>query len=98
MRELSYDVVARTVKHGFLAYEFRIKADDMETDRAYQELIKDKRYTVVIKPVLTVQYDTTCELCGKGQIDSISDDMTWCKTCNGDICGSCDCGHNNFGA
>lgn len=36
-----------------------------------------------------------CFMCGD---ETREDDLSWCKTCQADICGQCDCGHDTWGA
>lgn len=47
---MQYDVIVRT-KQGFLAYEFRINLEDMETNKLYQSVISNPEYKVQLKPV-----------------------------------------------
>lgn len=62
---MQYEVTARTKQHNFLAYQFRINLDDLQSDRLYNELIKDERYTVKLLPVtnfLAVERDKSSSL------------------------------------
>lgn len=52
-------------------------------------------------------HDSHCNMCGWGQFDydnpiapkdKRKDDLSWCRVCNADICGNCDCGHDKWGA
>lgn len=53
------------------------------------------------------KHDSHCGMCGWGQYDlgneSVtpdlrSDDLSWCRECQSDICGACNCGHDAWGA
>lgn len=55
---MEYVVIVRTKKDGYLAYEFRMTADKLITDRAYQEIVKDDRYKVTLLPVSTWKENT----------------------------------------
>jgi len=48
---MQYDVVVRTKQGNYLAYEFRISLEEMETDRFWNEIKKDERYVVTLIPV-----------------------------------------------
>lgn len=48
---MQYDVVVRTKQGNYLAYEFRISLEEMETDRFWNEIKSDARYVVNLIPV-----------------------------------------------
>lgn len=44
-----YDVVVRTAKEGYLAYEYRKTWSQLETSRSHKEISSDPRYVVTMK-------------------------------------------------
>ena len=54
-----------------------------------------------------IEHDSHCNICGNGQYDignehtpppQQRDDLSWCRKCSADICGNCNCGHDDWGA
>jgi hypothetical protein len=45
-----YRVIVRTAKEGYLAFEFNVDLNELDTHKLYNEVKNDKRYRVALIP------------------------------------------------